>query len=183
VEEAAKAVHSPRVLHIDTRSFYLPLPHNAGSDSTPPGLDDPSLRAGLYFAGANAPLTATEKPPDVEDGILSAYEASGLDLNGTELVVLESPSSSSMPQDAREAVFEMPRAMVRAGAEAVLISLWPAPEKETAAITELFYKHWLSGDDKWSALRKAELETRAAIIKRTGKDDPSRWGSLVLVGR
>jgi CHAT domain-containing protein len=77
----------------------------------------------------------------------------------------------------------MPRAMLRAGAESVLISLWPMSDKESRELAELFYKHWLAGDDKWSALRKAQLETRANIIKHTGKDDPSKWASWVMVGR
>jgi len=186
VEEAVKGAHSPRVLHIATSAFYLPLTENEDANSTselPAGLDDPSLRSGLYFAGVDAVLSGAEPASDVEDGILSAYEATGLDLSGTELVVLRPPTGKADASSGREAVFGMPRAMLRAGADAVLTSLWPVPEKDSAEMVEFFYKHWLGGDDKSAALRKAQLETRAKIIQRTGKDDPSKWGAWVLIGR
>jgi tetratricopeptide (TPR) repeat protein/CHAT domain-containing protein len=185
VEEAIRGAHSPRVLHIATSGFYLPQPEGGDAQSAneiPAGLDDPSLRAGIFFAGADAALSGVEPPPDVEDGILSAYESAGLDLNGTELVVLNTSAGKIDPKSAREAIYGMPRAMLRAGAATVLISLWPMSDKESAELAELFYKHWLTGEDKWTALRKAELETRAKIIKSTGKDDPSKWASWVLVG-
>ena len=185
IEEAIRATRSPRVLHIASSGFYLPQPEGGEAQSAneiPAGLDDPSLRAGLFFAGADAALSGAEPPSDTEDGILSAYEAAALDLSGTELVFLNTSAGKIDPKSAREAIFEVPRAFLRAGAESVLISLWPMSDKESAEIAALFYKHWLAGDDKWSALRKAQLETRASIIKRTGKDDPSKWAPWVLVG-
>ena len=186
VEEALRGAHSPRILHIATSGFYLPQPEGGDAQSAneiPAGLEDPSLRTGLFFAGADAALSGAEPPSDIEDGILSAYESAGLDLSGTELVVLTTSAGKIDPKSAREAIYSMPRAMLRAGAGAVLISLWPMSDKESAELAELFYKHWLSGEDKWSALRKAQLETRAKIIKSTGKDDPSKWASWVLIGR
>ena len=77
----------------------------------------------------------------------------------------------------------MPRALLRAGAESVLTTLWPVSEKESAEMTSAFYKHWQSGDDKATALRKAEEEMRAAIMKHTGKDAPKKWAAWVLIGR
>jgi tetratricopeptide (TPR) repeat protein/CHAT domain-containing protein len=185
IEEAIRGARSPRVLHIASSGFYLPQTEAGDAQSAneiPAGLDDPSLRAGLFFAGADAALSGAEPPSDTEDGILSAYEAAGLDLSGTELVFLNTSAGKIDPKSAREAIFEVPRAFLRAGAESVLISLWPMSDKESAEIAALFYKHWLAGEDKWSALRKAQLETRSSIIKRTGKDDPSKWAPWVLVG-
>jgi len=98
-------------------------------------------------------------------------------------VVLRPPARNANALSGREAVFGMPRAMLRAGADSVLTSLWPVSEREAADMLALYYKHWLDGDDKWAALRKAQLETRAKLIQRTGKDDPSKWGAWVLIGR
>ena len=88
-----RGAHGPRVLHVATRAFYLPQYDGNDANSAneiPAGLDDPSLRSGLFFAGVDAVLSGAEPASDVEDGILSAYEATSLDLNGTELVVLRS---------------------------------------------------------------------------------------------
>ena len=186
VEEAVKSAHGPRVLHVATPGFYLPPSESADANSAselPAGLDDPSLRSGLYFAGVDSVLSGADPASDLDDGVLSAYEAAGLDLSGTELVVLSSAGSKASSSNAREAIFGMPRAMLRAGAGAVLISLWPASEKDALDMMGLFYKHWLAGEDKSSALRKAQLETRAKIIQRTGKDNASIWGAWVLIGR
>ena len=186
VEEAVKGAHGPRVLHIATPGFYLPQSDGSDANSAnelPAGLDDPALRSGLYFAGVNSALTGAEPASDVDDGILSAYETAALDLKDTELVVLSSSPGKAAAPNGREAIFNLPRAMLRAGAASVLAPLWSVPDKAAADFTALFYQHWLAGDDKFQSLRKTQMETRAKIIQRTGKDDPSIWGAWVLIGR
>ena len=62
----------PRVLHLATHGFYLPG-----------GSREPMLLSGIALGGANRELAGTGA-----DGILFALEAQGLNLDGTELVVL-----------------------------------------------------------------------------------------------
>jgi CHAT domain-containing protein len=50
--------------------------------------ENPMLRSMLFFAGSNDVLRGEQLPTFVGDGIFTAYEASNLDLYGTELVVL-----------------------------------------------------------------------------------------------
>ncbi len=63
---------SPRVLHLANHGFYL-----LGQSR------EPMLLSGIALAGANRELAGTGA-----DGILFALEAQGLNLHGTELVVL-----------------------------------------------------------------------------------------------
>lgn len=97
-EAAVKQVHGPRILHLATHGFFLPdepppAPKDAarnpgvsaaqpGAPAPGPAAENPLLRSGLAFAGANKLASGDE------DGILTAMEASGLDLLGTKLVVL-----------------------------------------------------------------------------------------------
>ena len=53
-----------------------------------PSQRDPMLRSFLALAGANLPPSARAGVDGAEDGILTAHEAAGLDLQGAELVVL-----------------------------------------------------------------------------------------------
>ena len=186
LKETLKRVKNPRVLHVATQSFNLPLPKekpNAGASDRPSVLEDPMLRSGLYFAGANRTLAGGIVGPGVDDGILTAYEAAELDLHGTELVVLSASESGLGQAMSGEGVFGLRRALLEAGAEAVLVSMWNVPDKETQELMTLFYQRWLAGKDKHEALREAQLEMRARVKARYGGDRPALWGAFVLLGR
>ena len=82
-----------------------------------------------------------------------------------------------------EGVFGLRRAMQEAGAQAVLMSLWAVPDRETQELMTLFYGKWLAGEDKQQALREAEMELRRRVSVRYGRDLPFYWGGFVLVGK
>jgi len=188
LKESVKRVQHPRVLHIATHGFFeadqdAKLSDRAGSDRTPSSLEDPMLRSGLFFAGANRTLAGESTPEDLDDGVLTAYEATGLNLQGTELVVLSACETGLGEVSAGEGVFGLRRALQVAGADSVLLSMWSVPDKETQELMTLFYKNWLSGQDKPTALRNAQLALRKTVTARYGKDSPYYWGAFVLVGR
>jgi TonB family protein len=147
-----------------------------------PGFEDPMLRSGLFFAGANRVLQGEKPAEDLEDGILTAYEATGLNLQGTELVVLSACETGMGKIANGEGVFGLRRALQEAGAQAVLMSLWAVPDRETQELMTLFYNKWLAGEDKQQALHDAEMELRATVKARYGEDRPFYWGGFVLVG-
>ncbi|MGH9579693.1 MAG: CHAT domain-containing protein, partial [Terriglobales bacterium] len=186
LEEVVKHVRSPRVLHIATHGFFRPDQKETRRtipDDLPSGREDPMLRSGLYFAGANRVLSGVPPAPDLEDGVLTAYEAMGLNLQGTELVVLSACQTGLGVVKNGEGVFGLRRALQVAGAEAVLMSLWSVPDQETQELMTLFYERWLSGKGKHEALREAQLELRSRVKERRGHDLPFYWGAFVLVGR
>ena len=122
-------------------------------------------------------------PGQNEDGVLTALEASMLDLRGTELVVLSACETGVGSVLQGEGVFGLWRALELAGAQSVVMSLWKVPDEETRVLMELFYRKWLAGMDKHLALRDAQLELRQATIRDWGRDRPQLWGAFVLVGR
>jgi CHAT domain-containing protein len=190
LKEVVKGVRHPRVLHVATHGFFLADQKAtlrsgalAQEDNRSSGMEDPMLRSGLLFAGADRTLRGDPAAEDVDDGVLTAYEASTLDLQGTELVVLSACETGLGEQQKGEGVFGLRRALQEAGAEAVLMSMWSVPDRETQELMTKFYGHWLSGMEKHEALRRAQLEEREIVQKRYGKDLPYYWGAFVLVGR
>ena len=194
LEEAVKAAQSPRVLHIATHGFFLadrgtggpgargmggvagPFAGSEGSLSAP--VANPLLRSGLAFAGANQPTDAT----GIEDGILTAYEASGPNLWRTRLVVLSACETGLGEVVGSEGVFGLRRAFLSAGARSLLTSLWTIPDAETATLMARFYTRWLSGKRKVDALRQTQLDIiRERRSARAGAH-PHFWAGFVLLG-
>lgn len=186
LEEVVKGAASPRVLHLATHGFFQPdqqAKHGEGLKAERSGLEDPMLRSGLFFAGADRILKGEPPIDGVENGVLTAYEATTLNLLGTELVVLSACETGRGHLQNGEGVFGLRRALQEAGAEAVVMSLWSVPDRETQELMTLFYENWLSGMEKPEALRHAQMTEREQVEKRYGKDLPYYWGAFVLVGR
>ena len=186
VVEAMKAVSGPRLLHVATHGEFASdrtetrrtfSSSGGGSPGPPSIMNDPMLRSGLFFTGANRYRAGLPPADGADDGVLTAYEASQLNLNGTELVVLSACKTGLGQSRHGEGVFGLRRAFQVAGAQAVMMSMWSVPDSETQELMTLFYQKWLAGADKHAALHDAQRE----MHKKTG--DPSTWGAFVLVGR
>ena len=184
LEEVVKATRHPRVLHLATHGFFLAEhQHKRSSLRQPADAEDPMLRSGLFFAGADRVLGGEPPLSDADNGVLTAYEATTLNLQGTELVVLSACETGLGQTEAGEGVFGLRRALQEAGAESVMMSMWSVPDRETEELMTLFYDNWLSGMTKHEALRNAQLSERNKVKSRYGKDLPYYWGAFVLVGR
>jgi CHAT domain-containing protein len=164
-EEAVKGAVSPRVLHIATHGYY-----DAGA---PTGL----LGSGLLFAQA-AVWDSVYPPAGVEDGRLTAKEVSGMNLLGTELVVL-SACETGLGEVRGEGLYGLQRAFLEAGASRVMAALWQVDDAATRAFMERFYQRW--GQAGW----KAETIDQAyeAVVREFKKRyrQPYYWGAFVLM--
>jgi tetratricopeptide (TPR) repeat protein len=186
LEEATKAVQHPRVLHLSTHGFFLSDQQPKFTQSLfeqPVGLEDSLLRSGLFFAGADRVLAGEPPLADVDNGVLTAYEATTLNLQGTELVVLSACETGLGQTRGGEGVFGLRRALQEAGAESVLMSMWSVPDQETQELMTLFYQKWIGGEEKHEALREAQNELRGRVKTRYGGDLAYYWGAFVLVGQ
>jgi CHAT domain-containing protein/Tfp pilus assembly protein PilF len=183
---------SPRIIHLATHGFFLPDQQLKAADLESQqfgqkldiGLEDPMLRSGLYFAGANRTLAGQPSAPDIDNGVFTAMEAANLDLRGTELVVLSACNTGQGDVKNGEGVFGLRRALEEAGAQHVLMSLWSVPDRETLELMKSFYSKWLAGTEVHAALQQAQLEMRAKVkAEHDGRDLPFYWGAFVLVGK
>jgi CHAT domain-containing protein/tetratricopeptide (TPR) repeat protein len=188
--ETVQQIRAPRLLHIATHGDFLPDPvatapvSTGANNTTPSSLRDSMIRSRLFFAGANQTLAAHRLPADLSDGILTAYQASTLNLQGTELVVLSACETGRGETQDGEGVFGLRRAFQEAGAESVLMTLWEVPAIETQELLNKFYRHWLAdGMDKHHALLAAQDDERGIVRKRYGSEFDYYWGAFILVGR
>ena len=179
-EETIKNLSTaPKILHIITHGFFCP----PSDTSTGDVMSNPLIRSGLALAGANRVIRGRDSA-DVggEDGILTAFEASGLNLIGTELATLSACETGLGETLTGEGVFGLRRAFRHAGAQTILMSLWNIPDKETFELMEGFYQRWLGGMSKGDALRESSLEVLRRCRKDYGHGHPLLWGGFVLAG-
>ncbi len=170
---------SPRILHIATHGYFCSDPEV----NTSRMIENPLLRSGLALAGANRLMEKKQESIDpTEDGILTAMEASGLNLSGTELVTLSACETGVGEVKNGEGVYGLGRAFQHAGARTIMMSLWKVPDKETCELMRGFYQNWLSGQTKQEALRQSTLKVINARRSKYGTAHPLLWGGFVMVG-
>jgi CHAT domain-containing protein len=175
---ALQNVVAPSILHIATHGFFLSEPGATASGAQPDttrGLsanaktENPLLRSGLALAGANR---------KDESGILTALEASHLNLWGTRLVVLSACDTGVGQVHNGEGVFGLRRALVLAGAESQLMSLWPVADRGTRELMISYYKDLVNAHGRGEALRRAQLQ----MLQSRSHRHPYYWASFIQTG-
>lgn len=173
-----------QLIHIATHGFFLSHDDLIKNEFEPTGMDllnpirsteHPMIRSGLILASANNAWSGKNAPGRKEDGILTAYEISQLDLSKTELVVLSACDTGLGAIEGNEGVYGLQRAFKMAGVKYIMMSLWPIPDLETQELMTLFYKNWIKGDAIRAALWNAQQQMRQKY------PNPYYWAGFILV--
>lgn len=172
---------SPRILHLATHGFFFPDAGSAEKADAEVSVfrssSHPMIRSGLLFAGGNyAWKTGKPQHPGEDDGILTAYEISQLDLSHTELVVLSACETGLGSIQGNEGVYGLQRAFKIAGARYLIMSLWQVPDFQTQELMTEFYTQWL--EEKKSI---PEAFREAQNIMRKKYPEPYFWAGFILV--
>jgi CHAT domain-containing protein len=169
-----KRVEAPAILHIATHGFFLDDPpgQTAGQPAKPGKLEDPLLRSGLALAGANRIASGAD------EGILTALEASNLNLWGTKVVTLSACETGIGQVNNGEGVYGLRRAFFLAGAETLVMSLWSVSDRVTRETMAAYYTGLRQGLGRGEALRQAQL----AMLKRKDRHHPYYWASFIQSG-
>ena len=187
-ETSVRNTKKPGVLHLATHGFYL-------NSFTPPGPEgsrgmsvvgvketteekkkkengvDPMRASGVAFTGAQQTLTSwsQKKAPDPEtDGVLTAEEVGALRLDGTWLVTLSACETGVGEARSGEGVFGLRRAFMIAGAENLLMTLWPVADETTANIMTDFYKEAFATGDAPGSLAKVQRDWLVKLRQERG---------------
>jgi tetratricopeptide (TPR) repeat protein len=154
-KEALLKIHSPYILHLATHGFFAKEDPTATQPEPAALLNggqsvikskffkNPMHRSGLALAGAQTTIEAwkrDEVPPVENDGILTAEDVSTLDLQGTWLVTLSACDTGSGEARAGEGVMGLRRGFIQAGAQNLLMTLWPISDEVTVQIMSDFYE-------------------------------------------
>jgi CHAT domain-containing protein len=174
-------LHGPRILHIASHGFFLSdqelnselNTRSALARSAPPTPENPLLRSGIALAGANARHSGVN-----DDGILTALETAQLDLQGTELVVLSACDSGVGDVQNGEGVYGLRRALVLAGAQTQITSLWKVSDAATRLLMVDYYRRLLKGEGRSAALRRAQQ----SMLADPKLSHPYFWASFVPIG-
>jgi len=182
---ALQRLIAPRILHIATHGFFLQNPdaettlHASVSGASDDKrvhavarIENPLLRSGLALSGANL------KHGGNEGGILTALEASNLNLWGTKLVTLSACETAVGEVKDGEGVYGLRRSFFLAGTETLVMSLWSVSDRFTQEMMTAYYTGLKRGLGRGEALRQAEL----AMLKRNDRQHPYYWASFIQAG-
>ncbi|RYZ44091.1 MAG: tetratricopeptide repeat protein [Myxococcaceae bacterium] len=189
-KERLMQLPTPGILHLATHGFFLgdasvstasrAVAHFGalGEAAPAPGAaTDPLLRSGLALAGASAPApsgSSSASPPS--SALVTALELAGLDLWGTQLVVLSACDTGRGDVKLGQGVYGLRRAFLVAGAQTVVMSLWKVNDATTSALMEAYYRNLLAGQGRAAALREAMREFRKT------QPHPHAWAPFIAMG-
>ncbi len=160
-ESTLMKVKELHILHIATHGFFI-------NDNTIP---NPMLKSGIALAGANASAIQGKS-----DGIVTALKLSGLDLKGTDLVVLSACQTGVVDINATDSVSGLSKAFIQAGTKDIIISLWSVDDEATKKLMTSFYQEMKANKNYAKALKAAKLK----MIKE-GRH-PFYWAAFVVNG-
>jgi CHAT domain-containing protein len=174
-EENVKEMKPSKILHIATHGFFMPEPEQESEEkvfgiASSKSKENPMLRAGLLLANAEAAIAGQS-----ENGILTAYEVSNLQLSGNEMVTLSACETGLGDVKNGEGVYGLQRAFQVAGSETIVMSLWKVSDEATQLLMSSFYKNYMQSGNKQKAFKQAQAE-----LKSKWKE-PYYWGAFVMV--
>lgn len=186
-EDIVKSAKHPSILHLAAHGFFL-------EDTTPEINRDllalnqdnqlsanlnvqsrvnPLLRSGLFLANTSQPGMRQN------DGTLTALEMANLDLTGTNLVVLSACNTGVGDIKNGAGVYGLRRALVLAGSESQLTSLWKVSDLGTRKLMVDYYTRLKAGEGRSEALRQVQLSMLASQRWR----HPFYWASFIQSGQ
>ena len=182
------------VVHFATHGFFL----GSGCQSTTAGTravgglsrdnkdvglaaESPLALAGLAFAGANRNSASTDDGQD--NGILTAEEIAGLNLQGIQWAVLSACDTGIGQVKAGEGVFGLRRAFQIAGVKTVIMSLWSVEDQATRQFMHDLYQARLRDKlDTVESLRAASLRLLNSRREQGLSTHPFYWAAFVASG-
>jgi tetratricopeptide (TPR) repeat protein len=151
----------PARLHIATHGFFI-------NDSTVP---NPMLRSGIALAGANTSIIQGKN-----NGVVTALKLSGMNLQGTELVVLSACQTGVVDVNSTDSVSGLSKAFIQAGAKDIVMSLWSVDDHATLDLMTRFYENIQKGEAYAPALKHAKQH----MIDKW--KHPFYWAAFIING-
>lgn len=179
-EERVKELESPKIFHIATHGFTTPKVDKSAieklSENEAMQAENPLLKTGLLLRGAGDLLNKTSYNYNVENGILTAYEAMNLNLDRTDLVVLSACETGLGEIKNGEGVYGLQRAFLVAGAKVLIMSMFKVDDEATQKLILNFYRKWLNTGNMRQSFIDAKKELRAEY------PEPYYWGAFIMIG-
>ncbi|MDJ1172776.1 CHAT domain-containing protein [Roseofilum capinflatum] len=124
-----------------------------------------------YDMAANTILFANNTQWPITDAAL-------LGLDHTRLIALSACQTAREADTEGKSISGVAYLFERAGAQAVMATLWSVSDKHTQTLMSNFYQHVAAGMSQGEALREAKL----AQINTGDEDHPFYWSAFILIG-
>lgn len=171
-----------RIIHLATHSFFLGAECATGTAAANVMAENPLVFSGIALAGANRWKEARDRR-EAEDGLLTAEELAGLDLRGTEWLVLSGCESGLGQVKSWEGVFGLPRAGRRAGVRTLVMSLAPVDDELGSMwMRSLYEARFTRGEETALAVRDASRRVLGWLRRHGRPTEPRLWGAFVALG-
>jgi CHAT domain-containing protein/tetratricopeptide (TPR) repeat protein len=171
-ETNVRTVERPLILHMATHGFFGEALNER---------DNPLFRSGLYLADIDQVKVDRER----DDGQLTAYEVSGMDLRGTQLVVLsacETGLGTEVMAEGEvfmsEGMSGLRRAFAMAGARTTVMSLWAVSGVTAQKTMEAYYRKLAEGQGPGEAMQAVQLE----MLRTKEHAHPKDWAVFIVSG-
>ncbi|XP_042904367.1 tetratricopeptide repeat protein 28 [Parasteatoda tepidariorum] len=122
-------------------------------------------------------LSSTDLPP-LSEFLLTAADILNLRLSARLVVISSCHTRNHHGRANSDGVVGLTRALLAAGAQCVLVSLWPVPDAAVKILLRTFYSALLQG----SKVSLALAEAMRTIQSTKHFAHPANWASFVLVG-
>lgn len=157
-----------QLVHLSLPGFFI------SNESSTASLKNTSLfDAGLALSGAQNSWNNDSLAKQIQDdGLLTVQEIYGLNLSGTDLVVM--PMLATGSKISGRALAHLKDAVLSAGTKSMIYTLWPLSENDRTIFLSLFYKNLL----KSGVIQEAFNKTQDKLRK---KYDPRYWSGFVLI--
>lgn len=167
------------ILHIASHGFYVPMakwdsiPYYSKSEYTKK-IKEELFYSGLVMSGGDNTWTNSIFESNKDDGILTSYEISKVDLHNVDLVVL-SACETGLGEDFYDGIFGLQRAFKKAGAKSILMSLWQIDDKATSEYMTFFYEKLVNGYSVHDAY------SSTVLMMKEKYQDANYYASFVLL--
>lgn len=166
-------VTSPKILHVTTHGFFI-NDHN---------ILNPMLKSGIALSGANT---------KTKDGVVTALKLSGLNLQGTDMVVLSACETGVVDMADTNSVAALPKTFMQAGVKNVMMSLWKVDDKQTVGLMKDFYNNIknvnLDENGAWKSQANNSENEYNVLLKKAKLNmikqglHPYYWAAFIING-
>lgn len=188
-EETFKALSgmAPAVIHLSTHGYYMPATEQERRSKSGTGVsnirqsnlnvgEDYSMNRTMLFMSNAQAAWQGKRSAQGEDGILTAYEISQLDLNGTDLVIT-SACQTGLGDITSDGVAGLGRGFKNAGVHSILLTLWEVEAESSRIFMTSFYQELMNTNSKEKALRRAQQTLQAMPQYK----NPYFWAPYILL--
>ncbi|MBR5086255.1 MAG: CHAT domain-containing protein [Muribaculaceae bacterium] len=117
-------------------------------------------RAFIVMSGGQSLSQMSNLPTNLDDGMLTAQEISQMQFNDLQLVVL-SACETALGDINSEGVMGLQRGFKKAGAKAIIMTLWKVDDNATYLLMTEFYRNLAKGDNIATAFENARNHLRS----------------------